>query len=104
LLAEVAKTEGLPLYVGEWNDVSREETENAEAQEVREINPSASDLNQTDALILTKKFTDIGVWGWAFWNWNFLLDANPDFNLITISTNGSIVTTKYFDILKKAIE
>jgi Cellulase (glycosyl hydrolase family 5) len=103
LLAKVAKTNGLPLYIGEWNDVSHEEAYIAEPQEVNEINVSTSDLNQTDALILTKQFKELGAWGWAFWNWNFLPDSTTDFNLIIVTPNGNIVTTKYFEILKHAV-
>ncbi|HEX9318647.1 MAG TPA: hypothetical protein VF884_06905 [Nitrososphaeraceae archaeon] len=103
LLAKVAKTNGLPLYIGEWNDVSHEEAYIAEPQEVNEINVSTSDLNQTDALILTRQFKELGAWGWAFWNWNFLPDSTTDFNLIIVTPNGNIVTTKYFEILKHAV-
>ena len=47
------------------------------------------------------KMKEIGAW--AFWNWNYLHDAIPDFNLITVSENGDLKTTKYFEILKNAI-
>jgi hypothetical protein len=103
LLAKTAKTNGIPLYIGEWNDVSREERSIAEPQEVKEINASASDLNQTDALIMLSRFKDIGVWGWAFWNWNFIPDTTADFNLIVVTPDGTIVPTKYFEILKNAV-
>lgn len=103
LLAKTAKTNGIPLYIGEWNDVSREERSIAEPQEVKEINESVSDLNQTDALIMLSRFKDIGVWGWAFWNWNFIPDATADFNLIVVTPDGTIVPTKYFEILKNAV-
>jgi len=103
LLAKSAKTNGIPLYIGEWNDVSREERSIAGTQEVKEINASVSDLNQTDALIMLSRFKDIGVWGWAFWNWNFIPDTTADFNLIVVTPDGTIVPTKYFEILKNAV-
>jgi Cellulase (glycosyl hydrolase family 5) len=103
LLSGVAKITGVPLYVGEWNDVSREEHISVEGKTVKEINQEISDLNQTDANIMTKKFKDIGVWGWAFWNWSHIPDSSRDFNLITVTLNGDMVTTKYFDILKQAV-
>jgi len=102
LLSGVANITGVPLYIGEWNDVSREERINVEGKTVKEINQEISDLNQTNADIMTKKFKDIGVWGWAFWNWSYLPDSSPDFNLITVTLNGHMATTKYFDILKHA--
>ena len=103
LLSGVAKITGVPLYVGEWNDVSREEHISVEGKTVKEINQEISDLNQTDANIMTKKFKDIGVWGWAFWNWSHIPDSSRDFNLITVTLNGDMATTKYFDILKQAV-
>jgi hypothetical protein len=103
LLAEVATTNGLPLYIGEWNDASTEERSNAELQEVKEEKEANSDLNQTDADIMTKKFKDTDAWGWAFWNWYYLHDSTPDFNLITVTSNGDMTTTQYFEILKNAI-
>ncbi len=72
LLAYAAKVAKVPLYIGEWNDVSHEEIINAEQQEASEINPAASDLNQTDTDIMVKTFSNTGAWGWAFWNWNYI--------------------------------
>jgi Cellulase (glycosyl hydrolase family 5) len=103
LLSELTNITGVPLYIGEWNDVSREERINVEGKTVNEINQEISHLNQTDANIMTKKFKDIGVWGWAFWNWSYLPDSSADFNLITVTLNGHMATTKYFDILKHAV-
>ena len=102
LLTELTNMMSVPLYIGEWNDVSREEHLDVEGKMVDETN-QVSDLNQTDANIMTKKFKSIGVWGWAFWNWYFLPDSTPNFNLITVTPDGNMVTTKYFDILKHAI-
>ena len=103
LLSGLTNITGVPLYIGEWNDVSREERISVEGKTISEINQEISDLNQTNADIMTKKFRDIGVWGWAFWNWSYLPDSSPDFNLITVTLNGDMATTKYFDILKHAV-
>jgi hypothetical protein len=103
LLSGLTNITGVPLYIGEWNDVSREERINVEGKTVKEINQEISDLNQIDADIMTKKFKDIGVWGWAFWNWSYLPDSPADFNLITVTLNGDMRTTKYYDILKHAV-
>jgi hypothetical protein len=104
LLSGVANITGVPLYVGEWNDVSREEhISSVEGKTVKETNQEISDLNQTDANIMTKKLKEIGVWGWAFWNWSHIPDSSPNFNLITVTLNGDMATTKYFDILKHAV-
>jgi hypothetical protein len=103
LLSELTNITGVPLYIGEWNDVDREERISVEGKTVKEINQEISDLNQTEADIMTKKFKDIGVWGWAFWNWSYLPDSSPDFNLITVNRSGDMRTTMYFDILKQAV-
>jgi hypothetical protein len=103
LLVRVANITGIPLYIGEWNDVSPEDRNNSEVQQVKKINQVVVDLNQTDANIMTKKFKEIGAWGWAFWNWNYLHDSTPDFDLITVTLNGDMETTKYFEILKNAV-
>jgi len=103
LLSGLTNITGVPLYIGEWNDISREERISVEGKTISEINQEISDLNQNDADIMTKKFKDIGVWGWAFWNWSYLPDSSPDFNLITVTLNGDMATTKYFDILKHAV-
>ena len=103
LLSGLPNITGVPLYIGEWNNVSREERISVEGKTISEINQEIRDLNQTNADIMTKKFKDIGVWGWAFWNWSYLPDSLPDFNLITVTLNGDMATTKYFDILKHAV-
>jgi len=103
LLSGLTHMTGVPLYIGEWNDVDREERISVEGKRTSEINQEISDLNQTEADIMTKKFKDIGVWGWAFWNWSYLPDSSPVFNLISVNRSGDMATTKYFDILKHAV-
>jgi len=103
LLSGLTHITGVPLYIGEWNDVDREERISVEGKTTSKINQEISDLNQTEADIMTKKFKDIGVWGWAFWNWSYLPDSSPVFNLISVNRSGDMATTKYFDILKHAV-
>lgn len=103
LLSGITNFKGVPLYIGEWNDVSREESISVQGKTVKAINQEISDLNQTGANIIAKKLKEIGVWGWAFWNWSHIPDPPPDFNLITVTPNGEMLTTKYFDILRHAV-
>ena len=103
LLSGLTHMTGVPLYIGEWNDVDREERISVEGKTSSKINQEISDLNQTEADIMTKKFKDIGVWGWAFWNWSYLPDSSPVFNLISVNRSGDMATTKYFDILKHVV-
>ena len=40
------------------------------------------------------------IYGWAFWNWNYVNTPPQNFNLINVTTNNDILPTKYFYILK----
>jgi Cellulase (glycosyl hydrolase family 5) len=95
---------GVPLYIGEWNNVLREQTINEEGNAVFEINPFASDINQQEANLFVKTFKDLGIWGLAYWKWDYVSLQTPNFNLISIADNGDITTNKYFKQLKVALE
>ena len=97
-LVETAQLAGVPIYVGEWNNVVREREGG-----VFRISPEASDLSQEETTLFLQDFKRLGVWGWAFWRWN--LDAHdvPNFNLILVSEDGSVEPTKYYQQLKSAI-
>jgi hypothetical protein len=109
---KAGKLAGVPVYVGEWNNVLRERVVNQEGKTVFQTVPERSDINQTEANFIVQKLKEIGVWGMAYWNWSFLNNKVPNYNLITITSNesssnsggggggGKIQTTKYFDILK----
>jgi len=105
LLMNVSKIAKIPIYVGEWNNVNREKklTENNN-DDVSKINSTNSDLTQNESDTLVKKFTSLNVYGWAFWNWNYVNTPPQNFNLINFSTNGDIVPTKYFNILKNSVD
>jgi hypothetical protein len=95
---------GIPLYIGEWNNVLREQTINEEGASVFEINPFESDINQQQANLFVKTFKDLGIWGLAYWKWDFVSLQTPNFNLISVGDNGDITTNKYFRQLKIALE
>jgi hypothetical protein len=95
---------GVPLYIGEWNNVLREQTINEEGASVFEINPFESDINQQQANLFVKTFKDLGIWGLAYWKWDFVSLQTPNFNLISVGDNGDITTNKYFRQLKIALE
>ena len=67
------------------------------------ISPEASDLTQEETNLFLQDFKRLGVWGWAFWQWNFNSHRVPNFNLITITPDGSVQPTKYFSQLQAAI-
>jgi hypothetical protein len=97
-LVEAAQLMGVPIYVGEWNNVVREREGG-----VFRISPEASDLTQEETNLFLQDFKRLGVWGWAFWQWNFNSHRVPNFNLITIAQDGSVQPTKYFSQLQAAI-
>jgi Cellulase (glycosyl hydrolase family 5) len=95
---------GVPIYVGEWNNVLREQTVIEDGTSVFEINPFESDITQEQANLFVKTFKDLGIWGLAYWKWDFVSLDTPNFNLISIGDNGEIATNKYFRQLKIAVE
>jgi hypothetical protein len=94
---------GVPVYIGEWNNVARDKVINEEGDFVYEINPEASDITPEDTTVILKKFNEIDPYGWAFWYWNFRPHRVENFNLVTSDASGNLVPTKYFDILKNAV-
>ena len=95
---------GVPLYIGEWNNVLREQTINEEGNAVFQINPFESDISQQEANLFVKTFKDLGIWGLAYWKWDYVTQQTPNFNLISIGKNGDIITNKYFEQLQAALE
>lgn len=105
LLMNVSKIANIPIYVGEWNNVNREKklTEK-NTDDISKINSTESDLTQNQSDTLVNKFSSLKVYGWAFWNWNYVNTPPQNFNLINFTTNGDILPTKYFYILKNSVD
>ena len=108
LLSDVSKLKDIPLYVGEWNNVEREKENISNnstnlTNDTSKINITSSDLTQKQSNLFIKKFEALKVWGWAFWNWNYVNTPPENFNLINVTQNGDIHPTKYFHILEKSI-
>ncbi|HZA63843.1 MAG TPA: hypothetical protein VE573_13295, partial [Nitrososphaeraceae archaeon] len=101
VLIKSAQLAGVPIYVGEWNNVKREKTFNSEGEEVWQINKGGSDITQDETNRIIQIFNEIPVFGSAYWNWNFKRHGAPNFNLITLK-NGNIQTTQYYELLKNA--
>ena len=95
---------GVPIYVGEWNNVLREQTVIEDGTSVFEIIPFESDITQEQANLFVKTFKDLDIWGLAYWKWDFVSLDTPNFNLISIGDDGQITTNKYFRQLKIALE
>ena len=107
LLLNVSNIAKIPLYVGEWNNVNREKkviTANTTmVDDTSKINAITSNLTQEQSDLLVNKFKSLKVYGWAFWNWNYVNTPPQNFNLINVTKNGDILPTKYFYILKNAV-
>jgi hypothetical protein len=109
LFENASRIAGVPLYIGEWNNVKRVETYNQRGEKVWYIDPSLSDISQAVASGIVNNFRNIGVWGLAFWEWSFIPSNTPNFNLVNISYNnetgqGLLHPTKYYTIMKNAYE
>jgi hypothetical protein len=93
----------VPLYIGEWNNVKREQTINEEGEVVFEINPELSDIDQSEANLIVQTFKDFNAWGMAYWQWRVDTHQVANYNLINVTrSTAEIIPTKYFDILKNA--
>ncbi|HEX9320105.1 MAG TPA: hypothetical protein VF884_14320 [Nitrososphaeraceae archaeon] len=109
LFLNTSRISGVPLYVGEWNNVKRLATTDQEGKKIFEISANESDISQTDANMIVQKFRQIGIWGMAYWSWSFVPEKIPNFNLIGVEFDNAtgqrkIQTTSYFDIMKNAYE
>jgi hypothetical protein len=106
LLLNVSKITKIPIYVGEWNHVDREKKakiSNNTTDDTSKINASKSDLSQEESDFFVSKFNSLKLYGWAFWNWNYVNTPPQNFNLINITKNGDILSTKYLYILKNSV-
>jgi hypothetical protein len=106
LLLNVSKIAKIPIYVGEWNHVDREKKAtiaNNTIDDTSKINASKSDLSQEESDFFVNKFNSLKVYGWAFWNWNYVNTPPQNFNLINVTKSGDILTTKYLYILKNSV-
>ena len=89
---------GVPLYIGEWNNVVR-----TKEGGVTKLNPGLSELTKTDAKKILEALKKAGVWGTAFWRWDYQEVATDNFNLVS-DKNGKLVPTKYLSILKNTVK
>jgi hypothetical protein len=106
LFENTSKLSGIPLYIGEWNNVKRVQTyENGKSVWI--IDETLSDINQAQANKIVSEFKRIGVWGAAFWEWSFVPNDTPNFNLANVTNDKitgkeTIQPTKYLTIVANA--
>ena len=89
---------GVPLYIGEWNNVVR-----TKEGGVFKINPGASDFTKSNAGKILEALKKEGVWGTAFWKWDYRDADTASFNLVN-DESGELVPTKYFGILEDTVK
>jgi len=88
---------GIPLYVGEWNNVVR-----TQQGGIFKLNPGLSELTKDNAGKILDAFKKADLWGTAFWKWDYNDADTASFNLV-MNNNGKLVPSKYLDILKSAV-
>ena len=98
LFLKTSDKTGVPLYIGEWNNVVR-----TKEGGITKLNPDKSELTKTDAKQILGALKKAGVWGTAFWRWDYQPVATDNFNLVS-NKNGKLVPTKYLGILKDTVQ
>ena len=98
---------GIPVMIGEWNNVERvkvEETDDdGDKIELYKVDAKSSDIDQRRATFFVEKFKNSPIWGWAYWNWNYIPNPVAPVNLLTVTDDGKIHPTKYLEMLKSAV-
>jgi hypothetical protein len=120
IFIKAAQLAGVPLYIGEWNNVKRARAAPAAVQNQDlasqgqdlaiqnfTTSPQLSDINQEQANAIVQRLKEMNAWGMAFWSWDYAHSRIPSYNLVNITSDSNttsvkINTTKYFDILKNA--
>ncbi len=98
LFLETSDLTGVPLYIGEWNNVVRTKEDG-----ITKLNPDLSELTKTDAKKILDSLKKAEVWGTAFWRWDYQKVDTANFNLVS-DKNGKLVPTKYLGILEESVE
>jgi polyhydroxyalkanoate synthesis regulator phasin len=98
MFLETSDLAGVPLYIGEWNNVVR-----TKEGVISKLNPKLSELTKTDAKQILGALKKAGVWGTAFWRWDYQEVATDNFNLVS-HNNGTLKPTKYLGILQDTVE
>jgi Cellulase (glycosyl hydrolase family 5) len=90
--AKAAHLAGVPLCMCEFN-----------MKPYKQFPGTDVEANQTLVNLFIDKFNEVGVWGWAYWLWNFQPHTNPNYNLINVTKDDTIHFTENFNFIQKAI-
>ena len=88
---------GIPLYIGEWNNVVR-----TQVNGVFQLDPQKSGLNLQIADTMLEAFKNENISASAFWKWDYQDADTASFNLLS-HQNGTMTTTGYYTILKDSV-
>ena len=88
---------GIPLYIGEWNNVVR-----TQVNGVFQLDPQKSGLNLQIADTMLEAFKNENITASAFWKWDYQDADTASFNLLS-HQNGTMTPTEYYTFLKDSV-
>jgi len=97
LFLQTRELTGIPLYVGEWNNVVR-----TQVNGVFQLDPQKSGLNQQIADTMLEAFKNENITASAFWKWDYQAADTASFNLLS-HLNGTMTPTQYYTLLKNSV-
>jgi hypothetical protein len=97
LFMQTRELTGIPLYIGEWNNVVRTQVNGA-----FQLDPSQSGLDQQTTDTMLQAFENENITASSFWKWDFQDADTASFNLIS-NLNGTITPTEYYTFLKNSV-
>lgn len=98
LFLQTRELTGIPLYIGEWNNVVR-----TQVNGVFQLDPQRSGLNQETTDTMLQAFQDNNITSSAFWKWDYQDADTASFNLM-INQNGTMAPTEYYTFLKNSVD
>ncbi len=97
LFLQTRELTGIPLYIGEWNNVVR-----TQVNGVFQLDPQKSGLNQQIADTMLEAFKNENITASAFWKWDYQDADTASFNLLS-HQNGTMTPTEYYTFLKTSV-
>jgi hypothetical protein len=97
IFTKTSELTGIPLYVGEWNNVVR-----TQVNGVFTLDPEKSGLNQENTDAMLQAFKKENVSASAFWKWDYHDAPTASFNLVLLQ-NGTLMPTEYYTYLKNSV-
>lgn len=67
--------------------------------ELYKVDAKSIDIDQRRVPFFVEKFKNSPIWGWTYWNWNYIPNPVAPVNLLTVTPDGKIHPTKYLEVL-----